>query len=62
MPINAHPDYLNAETEYHNASNDEDRLTALEKMMKTMPKHKGSENLRKNLNLIITRLMIVRNL
>ncbi len=49
MPINAHPDYLNAETEYHNASNDEDRLTALEKMMKTMPKHKGAETLRRNI-------------
>ncbi len=48
MPINAHPDYLNAESEYHGAATPEDKLIALEKMMKTMPKHKGAESLRKN--------------
>jgi len=49
MPINAHPEYLNAEKEYHEAENDEQRLSALEKMMKFMPKHKGAESLRKNI-------------
>jgi len=49
MPINAHPDYMNAETEYYNANTEEDRLIALEKMMKTMPKHKGAESLRRNI-------------
>lgn len=49
MPINAHPDYMNAETEYYNSNTDEDRLIALEKMIKTMPKHKGAESLRKNI-------------
>lgn len=49
MPINAHPDYLNAEKEYHQAGTDEDRLLALEKMIKFMPKHKSAEALRKNI-------------
>jgi len=49
MPINAHPDYFNAETEYYDANTDEDRLIALEKMTRTMPKHKGAETLRRNL-------------
>jgi len=49
MPINAHPDYLKAEEEYHSASTDLERLTALEKMMKYMPSHKGAETLRKNI-------------
>jgi ribosome-interacting GTPase 1 len=49
MPINAHPDYLNAEKEYHEASTEDERLKALEKMVKTAPKHKGGETLRKNL-------------
>ncbi len=49
MPINAHPDYLNAEAEYHNASTDKDKLLALEKMVKFMPKHKSAEALRKNI-------------
>ncbi|MEK6817737.1 MAG: GTPase [Nanoarchaeota archaeon] len=49
MPINAHPEYLKAEQEYLNARSDEDRILALEKMLKTMPTHKSAENLRKNL-------------
>lgn len=49
MPINAHPEYINAEAEYHNASTPEQRLLALEKMVKTLPKHKGAETLRKNI-------------
>ena len=49
MPINASPEYVNAESEYYNASTDEEKVLALEKMLKTMPTHKGAENLRKNL-------------
>lgn len=49
MPINAHPEYLDAEKEYHNATTLEEKLQALEKMMKTMPKHKSAESLRKNI-------------
>jgi uncharacterized protein len=49
MPINAHPDYINAEKRYHEASTDEERLKALEEMLKWVPKHKGGETLRKNL-------------
>ena len=49
MPINAHPDYLEAEKEYHEASSDEEKLLALEKMMRYMPTHKGAESLRKNI-------------
>ena len=49
MPINAHPEYLNAEVKYHQASTPEERLLALEKMIKFLPKHKGAETLRKNI-------------
>ena len=49
MPINAHPEYINAEAEYHQASTTEQKLLALEKMMRFMPKHKGAETLRKNI-------------
>jgi hypothetical protein len=49
MPINAHPEYVSAEKEYQEAYTDEERLAALEKMMRYMPKHKGAENLRKNI-------------
>lgn len=49
MPINAHPEYLNAEAKYHQASTDEERLLALEEMIRYMPKHKSGEALRKNI-------------
>ena len=49
MPINAHPEYLNAEKKFNEALTDEERLIALEGMIKYMPKHKSAEALRKNL-------------
>ncbi len=49
MPINAHPEYLAAESKYHQAENDEQKLLALEQMIRWMPKHKSAEALRKNI-------------
>lgn len=49
MPINAHPEYFDAEKEYQEASSEEEKLIALEKMVRAAPKHKGAENLRENL-------------
>ena len=49
MPINAHPEYIQAEQEYHSVTKDEEKLIALEKMIKHAPKHKGAETLRKNI-------------
>ena len=49
MPINAHPDFLAAEKEYHLAYWPEEKLKALEKMISLAPKHKGAENLRAQL-------------
>lgn len=49
MPINAHPDFLAAEKEYHLAVGLENKLKALEKMISLAPKHKGAENLRAQL-------------
>jgi small GTP-binding protein len=49
MPINANYEYMNAEAEYLGASTDEEKLLALEKMLRVMPAHKGAESLRRNL-------------
>ncbi|MFA5173923.1 MAG: GTPase [Candidatus Pacearchaeota archaeon] len=49
MPINANFEYANAEGKYHEASTDEERLSALEEMIRTMPKHKSAEALRANI-------------
>ena len=45
MPINAGYEYVNAEKKYYQAQTLEERIAALEEMIKTAPKHKGSENL-----------------
>jgi len=49
MPANVSPEYSNAEKQYLMASTDEQRFLALEEMMRTMPKHKSAESLRKNI-------------
>jgi ribosome-interacting GTPase 1 len=46
---NQSPFYQKAETEFHEATTDEERIACLEIMMKEVPKHKSSENMRKNL-------------
>ena len=46
---NQSPFYQKAEQEYHEATTDEERIACLEIMMKECPKHKSSENMRKNL-------------
>ncbi len=46
---NQSPFYQRAEEEYHKATTDEERIACLEIMMKEVPKHKSSENMRKNL-------------
>jgi small GTP-binding protein len=45
MPINADYEYINAEKKYHQAQTLKEKITATEEMIKTAPKHKGSENL-----------------
>jgi len=46
---NQSPFYQRAEQEYQEAASDEERIACLEIMMKEVPKHKSSENMRKNL-------------
>ena len=49
MPTNPNHEYLKAEQEYLGAQNDETKLLALEKMLRSVPSHKGAETLRANL-------------
>jgi uncharacterized protein len=48
---NQSPFYQRAEREFQEATTDEERLACLEIMMKEVPKHKSSENMRKNLTI-----------
>lgn len=45
MPINANYEYLDAERKYALAQTLEEKIAALHEMIRTAPKHKGSENL-----------------
>lgn len=45
MPANLSPDYLAAEREYKTAHTQAEKVAALEKMLATIPKHKGTEKL-----------------
>jgi len=46
---NQSPFYQRAEQEFHEATNDSDRIACLEIMIKECPKHKSSENMLRNL-------------
>ena len=45
MPINPSPEYKDAEREYRKAREPRDRLRWLKEMLRTIPKHKGTEHL-----------------
>jgi small GTP-binding protein len=45
MPVNAGGEYFAAERKYLDAKTREEKIAALEEMIKTAPKHKGSEHL-----------------
>ncbi len=56
MPINAGYEYLNAEKDYLEAQTTEEKISCLEEMIRTAPKHKGSENLLAGLKLRLKKL------
>jgi ribosome-interacting GTPase 1 len=45
MPANLTPEYLNAEQEYKIARTQPEKVAALERMLSTLPKHKGTEKM-----------------
>lgn len=49
MPANASPEFGHAEKKFYSAKTDEERLLAMEEMIRTMPQHKSAEALRANL-------------
>ncbi len=49
MPANLTPEYLQAEQAYKEARTSEEKLRCLERMLATIPKHKGTEKMRANI-------------
>ena len=57
---NLTPQYMDAEKRFKQAQNVQEKIVALEEMMATIPKHKGTEKLQADLGL--TYLFITHNL
>lgn len=56
MPINARPEFFKAQSKYMAAKTREEKILALEEMLRTAPSHKGAENLRAEIKTKISKL------
>lgn len=56
MPTNVSPEYKKAEAEYKQARDPQERLTLLKEMLRTIPKHKGTEHLQADIKTRIKQL------
>lgn len=56
MPANLTPQYKKAEEQYKSATTDEERLLALEEMLREIPKHKGTEHIQADLKRRMSKL------
>jgi len=56
MPTNVTAEYAAAERRYQQAKSIQEKIAALEEMLRTVPKHKGTENLRQELKSRLAKL------
>ena len=56
MSANLSPEYHNAEEEYKSAQTHEEKLAALERMLSTIPKHKGTEKIQADIKRRLSRM------
>ncbi len=56
MPANLTPEYKKADEQYRTAATDQERLIALEEMLRVIPKHKGTESMQADLKRRISKL------
>jgi ribosome-interacting GTPase 1 len=56
MPTNVSPEYKKAEAEFRQARTPEERLAGLREMLRTLPKHKGTEHLQADIRTRIKEL------
>ncbi len=56
MPANLTPDYKKAEERFRAAETNEEKILALEEMLRVMPRHKGTEHLQADLKTRISKL------
>ena len=56
MPANLTPDYLKAEQWFREATTTEEKILALEEMLRVIPKHKGTDHLKADLRRKLSKL------
>ena len=56
MPANVSPEYSRAERKYQAAHTFSEKIEALREMISLMPKHKGGEKLRKEMEVVRRRM------
>ena len=56
MPVNAPPEYYKAEQRFQSAKTKEDKILALEEMIRLMPRHHGSEKMHAELKSRLAKL------
>lgn len=56
MPANLTPEYKKADEWFRSAATDDERLLALEEMLRTIPKHKGTDHMRADLRRKLSKL------
>jgi ribosome-interacting GTPase 1 len=56
MPANLTPEYLAAEQRFRQAASPQEKMEALEEMLRTVPKHKGTEKMQADIKRRIARL------
>jgi ribosome-interacting GTPase 1 len=56
MPANLTPEYFKAEKWFRSATSNDEKIMALEQMLRVMPKHKGTDHMRADLRKKLSRL------
>ena len=56
MPANLNPEYFEAEEKFKNAETNDEKLAALQEMLRVIPKHKGTEKMQADLKRRLARL------
>ncbi len=59
MPANLTPEYKKADAWFRSASSDDEKILALEEMLRTIPKHKGTEHMRADIKKRLSKLRAV---
>ena len=58
MPANLTPDYLQAEARFRSAATTEEKVAALEEMLRVLPRHKGTDKLHADLRARLSKLRL----